>query len=368
MVLNYSVDELCENNSNLLTSIRSIMLIDIYRTENSVKTTEYAYGMIITSFILFAFVNNFLCLYTCISSKKIRITSMGIYLILYCISSLVTVIGIEIDLINILYFDHKTSSIPYGFFSCSFLPVLIISMASVSLWLSACVAIERILIESAVLQLFGSRQHSFIVSIFLFIIVNSSHIYRIFYRHIITHPLIKNLKLCQFTPSPSIKILDNVVEMLHLLGPCLVHFLCALWVLFRIIKHKIDLNYDIQTTPSQWWSTWKQQIRNHRDFFIPPLLIIICILPHVITFHLLITCSDTLFGMRLNVIINFLVHIPEIFTFFIYIYPSKIYWEQFLQTKIGELLRCYCCFTTQKIYLEFKTKLIYRIFKFRYYL
>jgi hypothetical protein len=342
MILNYTLAELCENNSNLLTSIRSIMLIDIYKTENSVKRTEYAYGIIITSFILLGILNNLLSLYTFILSKKIRITSLGIYLILYCILSLITVIGIAIYLINILYFDHRTLSTGYHFFSCSVLPVLIISMASGCLWLSACAAIERILVESDVLQLFGSRQHSFIVSIFLFITVNLSRIYGIFYRHIITHPFLKNLKLCEFTPTPSIKILDNVAEMFHLIGPCLVHFLCALWVLFRIIKHKIDLNYDAQATPSQWWSTWKQQIRNHMDFLIPPLLIMICILPHVITFHLLITCSDTLFRMRLNVILNYLVHIPEIFTFFIYIYPSNIYWKQFLQTKIGELLRNYC--------------------------
>ncbi|CAF1233645.1 unnamed protein product [Rotaria sordida] len=258
-------------------------------------------------------------------------------------------IGIEIDLINILYFDHTTSSTFYNFFSCNFLPVLIISIASVCLWLSACVAIERVLIESGVLQMFSSRQHSFIVSIFVFIIVNISHIYRIFNRHTAIHPLLKSLELCEFTPSLSIQILDNVVEMLHLLGPCLVHLLCTLWVLFRIIKHKIDLQYDTQTTRSNHrWSTWKQQIHNHRDFFIPPLLIIICILPHVIIFHILRKCPNTLIRMRLNVILNFLVHIPEIFTFFIYIYPSKLYWEQFLQTKIGKLLRCYCCFAKQK--------------------
>jgi hypothetical protein len=294
MTLNYSVEELCENNSNLLTSIRAIMLTDIYRTENSIEKTKYGYGITITFFVLLAFLNNFLCLYIFVSSKKIRLTSLGIYLILYCISSLVTVLCIEIDLINILYFDHIASSTPYYFFSCSFLPILIISMASVSLWLSACVAVERILIESDVIQLFGSRQHSFIVCIFVFITVSLSRIYGIFYRHMNTHPLLKNLKLCEFTPSSSVKILDNVVEMLHLLGPCLVHFFSTLWVLFRIIKHKIDFSDDIQTTPSQWWSTWKQQICNHKDFFIPPLLIIICILPHVIIFHLLITCSDTL--------------------------------------------------------------------------
>ncbi|CAF3688212.1 unnamed protein product [Adineta steineri] len=345
MISNYSIEELCENNSNLLTSIRAIMLTDIYRTEDTIKKTKYAYGILITFFVFLAFINNFLCLYTLILSKKIRITSLGIYLILYCIVSLITMIGIEIDLINILYFDHNTSSTSYDFFACSFLPVLIISMASVSLWLSTCVAIERILIESSILQLFSSRKHSLIISIFLFLIISLSHIHRILYRHIITNPLVNNLELCVFTPSSSTKIIDNLVEMLHLLGPCLIHFLCAIWVLFRIVKHKIYLNYHIRTTPTQWLSIWKQQIYNHKDFFIPPLLIIICIMPHVIIFHLLITCSDTLFRMRLNIILNFLVHIPEIFTFFIYIYPSKIYWEQFLQTKFGELLRCYCCFT-----------------------
>ncbi|CAF1145680.1 unnamed protein product [Adineta steineri] len=285
MISNYSIEELCENNSNLLTSIRAIMLTDIYRAEDRIKKTKYAYGFLITFFVLLAFINNFLCLYTLILSKKIGITSLGIYLIFYCIVSLITMIGIEIDLINILYFDHNTSS------------------------------------------------------------TSLSHIHRIFYRHIITNPLMNNLELCVFTPSSSTKIIDNLVEMLHLLGPCLIHFLCAIWVLFRIVKHKIYLNYHIRTTPTQWLSIWKQQIYNHKDFFIPPLLIIICIMPHVIIFHLLITCSDTLFRMRLNIILNFLVHIPEIFTFFIYVYPSKIYWEQFLQTKFGELLRCYCCFT-----------------------
>ena len=70
-----------------------------------------------------------------------------------------------------------------------------------------------------------------------------------------------------------------------------------------------------------------------KHFFVPPFLIILSNLPHVIL-HLKDVCEDARDTslLRTHIAFNILVYLPPSVTFFIYIYPCKSYMLKFKKT------------------------------------
>ena len=126
---------------------------------------------------------------------------------------------------------------------------------------------------------------------------------------------------------------------IHVVIPCIIHIICSICILTTITRRKVFLDGTNQFICCVWF----KQMYNHRDFFIPPICIIICLFPNSIYVNLLKICipySD-LVQLRLHISFVLLLHMPYIFAFMVYVYPSELYSGEFRQTIVFRKLCCY---------------------------
>ena len=171
-------------------------------------------------------------------------------------------------------------------------------------------------------------------------------------RKVVQNPVNEEHYICILGSQPSFawKMIDKTLNSTYLhYGACwLLHLLSALLILYHITRHKIYLSC---LTKASWPSVFLQQVRNHKDFLIPPLLILICTTPHMVLLQLkLDQCveREMKFYLRFHLLLDLFIYLPQILTFFIYIYPSKVYRIQFYETYAYSVLyliksKLFCC-------------------------
>ena len=151
----------------------------------------------------------------------------------------------------------------------------------------------------------------------------------------------------EFDGHPIWRRLDIAFSYIHIVVPLMVHLICSIHVLSTIARRKIF----IRGTKQKFCYVWFEQLYIHRDFFIPPTSIILCILPHGILGHLLKTCipySDK-FRLRIHIIFIILLFVPQMLSFMLYVYPNERYWKEFQQIFIYRKLCHYFHQKEQKL-------------------
>ncbi len=130
---------------------------------------------------------------------------------------------------------------------------------------------------------------------------------------------------------PYMDILDSV----HMITPVIINVLCSVFVLISIARHQAFIRLS-----DNCYSHFCAQISKHRDFFIAPLFILVVSLPHEVFAHYMNICIDSSQKsfLRLHIMLIFFQYLPYTLTFLIYIYPSRVYLEEFRRTKIGQCL------------------------------
>ena len=71
-----------------------------------------------------------------------------------------------------------------------------------------------------------------------------------------------------------------------------------------------------------------KQLPSHKDFLIPSVVIFLCTIGHIILLQTKSDhCveSDMRFYLRCHLLLDMLIDLPQVFTYFIYIHPSEIY-------------------------------------------
>ena len=115
------------------------------------------------------------------------------------------------------------------------------------------------------------------------------------------------------------ELVDEIITSIyiHVVTPWFLHVLSIFFTLGHIIRHKIILT-DAERT--EWTKIMWQQLKKHKDFFIPPIVIIICTMPHEILASGYTTqpCveSNTSFHLRLHIAFDFLYFLPQTLGFF----------------------------------------------------
>ncbi|CAF5069660.1 unnamed protein product, partial [Rotaria sp. Silwood1] len=261
-----------------------------------------------------------------------RITTCGIYLINYSLYSSLSSTLREITIINTTIITKS------NFFICPILPALSSTIISLSLWTSSFIAAERMLVECFDYSLYRTRKYSFIFSIILLNLIFLTHITEFKRRKLKPDPILPNIYRCtsdDFEWSEKTwKIIDRILtrEYLHIGVPCLLHLISTIFILTHIVKHKIYIN-EIE---NQFWQILLIQLKKHKDFLIPPILFILCTLPRLLLE--LITSRYCLefnmkFILRMYILFRYIYYLPQTIPFFIYVYPSSVYMNQFRQTK-----------------------------------
>jgi hypothetical protein len=343
----------CEFTYKYLSfSMSSSMSVDMLSevTSDQQQAVLFFYTLLLTFFVFVAIINNVICIETFIS-PKIRMTTCGVYLLIYSTYSIVGMCLLEIITIITLFFNDQLLS--HSVLYCNFLPGCVNILFFSSLWTSSFLAVERTLIEcfNSRYSLYRTRLYSILASILLLIILSLIHVSTILGHKIIPNPVDGKHRICVLHSQPSFvwKMIDKTLNStyLHYGLVWLLHLLSALLILYHIVRHKV---YVSCLTRSQWPSIFLQQVRNHKDFLIPPILILLCTTPHTILLQLkLDECvqSNMKFYLRFHLLLDFFLYLPQIITFFVYLYPSGVYRMVYYNTstyrKIHSIKLALCC-------------------------
>ncbi|CAF1079139.1 unnamed protein product [Adineta steineri] len=175
---------------------------------------------------------------------------------------------------------------------------------------------------------------------------NTEYLFIFLFQLIIGCTIVNNILTIQTCLCTSIRITNLGVYLIFLsliksvkciefgtvLITCLIHILSSLFVLRNISVHKVYIN----SGEEKYWVVWRQQMRKHMNFFIPPLCYILCIVPWYLFKHVIYSCDriGPTMTLRLYLILITLANIPFTMTFAIYIYPSNVYINEFKRSLI----------------------------------
>jgi len=307
-----------------------------------VSSSRDIYILVFLLFGFFGLVNSILALITFLR-ERIRISAYGVYLILFSILSIALMITILTYIMTIVRYNNNT----YRLAACHVIPFLSVIMTDGGILCTAAIAIERVLIECFNFSINGSRIRQLLVSFIIILYVTGSNIDEIFIRRMSKDAMDRDICIYDFDGYPTWRRFDIVFSYTHFVIPCVVHLICSICALTTIARRKIF----IHSTEHKFCRVWLQQLYLHRDFFIPPICLILCILPHGILGHLLHTCipySDKP-KLRLHISFVLLLFVPQMLSFILYVYPNEIYRKEFQQTFVYRKLCCYCYHKQRKL-------------------
>jgi len=199
------------------------------------------------------------------------------------------------------------------------------------MWCSAILAIEHALLELFFFQLLGrTRKHAVIVLLLILIFCTCGRISTILRKTIVSDPNDPGLFKC--ASLADIKLLSDV-ELIFVWinsgGTCFLHFSANILTLISIARRKIYLS----THKLTLCNTWCTQILQHRDYFIPPTVILLTQLGPILFFEIgsRYACIEPKLDVwsHIHLFASFLNYIPQTITFLIFIYPSKIRMKEF---------------------------------------
>lgn len=320
----------CEQNLTTLVPMYAVW------SNNLPKKINW-YFIVLQCFTIIMLLDNLLCIQTILSSQKIRITNLGIYLSVFSLARIV--VGILLQIMILYNLNKSKQSKNYILFS------LVFSFFYVSIWCSSCISIERMLIQLKYfnIQLYDKRWRSVIT---LFVLISF-----VFLTQFAIPGLIYLRREQQF--NDALEILIRTFTMIHHIIPFFLHLIPSIVVLLNLVKHKREVG-----VLHSWCSLICQQVTKHRDFFLQPTVYICFTLPFMIFFLRGIYIDDDctqmghIFAQKHILIYTLgIFFVPILFTFPVLIWPNEIYMIEFHDSSILGLCyqklksKChvYCC-------------------------
>jgi hypothetical protein len=172
---------------------------------------------------------------------------------------------------------------------------------SISLWISAVLAFERMLMQIFFFKLYGMTcQHAIIISVLVYLCVTVSYILSLLFSQI-----------------------SFIIFFFHLIGPGVIHTISFVITCASIIQRKCYLSDNTFN-----FASLMKICSDFRGYIVAPLCFIICLTVSIISIRL---CLLVLF--------NVVFFLPHMFTFMIYILPSEENVKKFkTQSICGQLL------------------------------
>ncbi|CAF4408003.1 unnamed protein product, partial [Rotaria socialis] len=245
-------------------------------------------------------------------------------------------VALELQTRVILMLFDRYSSAGYTFYSCNIAPVVSTMLIHLGLWLSAAITVERLLFDIIYIEVIGKQAHkrTVIIMILMPVIVFITHIHEIFGRQAVPDPGQPGSFVCTFDYDKKwLNSIDDWLSTLHLALPCFIHSVCFITTLWRLGHEKGTGSYCKLSLTG---------LKKNELYLIPPVLIVVCCLPHFIFAHLMYHCIELshLGYLHLHVTLNLFIFIPQALTFFIYILPSTVYMDSMQKTTGGRLIKC----------------------------
>jgi hypothetical protein len=295
------------------------------------------YIVIVSFLVIMGLLNNIAGLMT-FTRENIRITACGVYLIVFSTCTIILMIFLQTIVVTIADYDSPS----FRLWSCYANPYISLTMGFTGLWISVGIAIERVLIECFNMNFYGTRCHAVLISIGFLVYSAISNLPAIFARKYMLDPSGKSICMYDYASHPAWAQADTIFSYIYVIVPCTAHLICSVCIITTIARRKILIHRN--NYPNQrLYSVWLRQLYIHRDFLVPPIFLITCLLPNVIHGHFLVKCVpySSFENLRLHIAFIFLFYIPSVFVYVVYIYPNDSYRREFRQTWFYRILCCY---------------------------
>ncbi|CAF1455769.1 unnamed protein product [Adineta steineri] len=286
--------------------------------ENRFKYDSLILTIALCIISFFSLISNFLALQTYLSSEKIRITNLGIYLILYSFGCLiVTTILFLFGLLQYIGLVLSTNVI-----RCAFIRLISNSIVFCLVWLNLYIAIERALIEYNIVGLYDRKRRSLILCLLLYILIPLSNILPIIFGR---KP---NYSLCTLNlTSTGYFFYSNLQYVHYLVGP-FAFTISFIFIIIHLFKHRRNL-----TDEETIFKSICLIMKKHYGFCVPLVIFTALISPYFVLGKVM-TCgsANTSLVGKMTTITNILSNLILALTFLMYVYPSSVYMNAFWQS------------------------------------
>ena len=294
------------------------------------RLIEVIFGFLLA---IISVLSNILALQTFLCSRKIRITNLGVYLILLSLTCLIVSIIRGVFVFGSAFIIADNLGSTYHLFQCIMARLLASSLIHCTSWLILYIAIERLLIEHSLVSLYDSRRRSLISSLFLYSSVPLKNILvNIFGRK----ASYSSADFCLLNFTSTGYIFYSILRWINYLLPPTALFISCLFVLHNLLQHRLYYTAE----HSSRISSMKLIFLNHRDFILQPFVFTCCVMPYFISGHFM-TCAnaDTHVIGKLRTVFPLISDFAVALPFFTAVCPSKIYAQEFWNTSyIGRFL------------------------------
>ena len=320
--------------------------------------TEYIYFILYSIGLVLSVLNNGFCLELLIKCKLLRQTNGGIYLIAYCIlsilaSMLLVVHGAVQYFPNDLYNDTDA----YKIFGCFVITVGYNMLVYLGLWFSAFVTFENALtlwvrelrawepldnwplikwlIKYLSNHTSGNRWRSYITIVVTFVIAIGTSTPLVVYN-------------CEWGKIPPLKRARGFITWFYITTAITIYVLSSILIVISLTNHIHRHRMDIK--PRSYRQTFLILLSKHLFIFIAPIVYATCYIPYTIVINVknsnnnprrsYFQCGISTGEYIVKVFIEMLTGVPFVMTWFLYVYPSRVYKTEFYQTTfLGQYLK-----------------------------
>ena len=292
------------------------------------------YSIGFTLIAIGSFLSNLLTIQTVLCCKDIRITNLGVYLVLFSICSLGLAL-LQTVWINLIYISGKDQVPPK---ICFALVLLVQTLCFLCAMFWASLGMERALVQCRQnYSLLDSRRHSFLFSCIIFSLVLINIFTDIFSQQ---HSSLEIVECDRRYVTKTSLIISIVLDCVYTTVSFLIFFLTSLIVLRHLSKRRNYLLANAVSDANVTHATTLKMWLKHPDFYFSPFIYPLTMVPRFI-FHTFLNCDAVHNSKPLawfDVFSTFLAYSANTFTFFVYILPSTVYMRKFWQRSIVGLL------------------------------
>ena len=271
--------------------------------------------------------NNSLALEVFIRCKQIRSTNSGVYLIIYSIFSLLSIICLLVDRI-LRYYPNLTNDESKKIFDCFAAKIGYTLFVYLCIWFGAAVAFERGLIVRYASKMNAHRWRSVVTVTIIFAVAIGS----------VIPPLIFN---CGWASRPNLQIARAVFIFFYPAVGIVIYILATLLILVSFTRRVREYS----TGKGSFLKTYLKLLRSHLFIFVPPITYAVSYIPYTVANNVgnpdraYFQCGISTAEYITKVLFDGLTNVPVAMTWLLFVYPSKVYITEFyLSTWSGK-----CC-------------------------
>jgi hypothetical protein len=281
--------------------------------------TTYVYLIVYIIGLCFSVLNNSLCLELFIGCKRIRRTNCGVYLIVYCILSLISNILLVADE-AVQYYPNQlmNDQTQYGIFHCYVSKIGYNMFIYLCIWFSSCVAFERGLVICFKRTMNASPWRSLVTTIVVLATAGGS-----------ATPLL--LYKCDWDNTPGLQTARGFFIWFYLVTGITIYLLATLLVLISFVRRI----HHYGTEHGSYIKTFRKLLYRHLFIFVPPIAYGIGYIIYTIVYqtrnpdHSYFQCGISTGEYIVKVLVETLQGVPFAITWLLFVYPSKVYLAEF---------------------------------------